>query len=120
MEIWILQTGEPVHSDRDNSRPMRAMNLANKLVERGHRVVLWTSSFHHRDKRHRYKKYTEINISESLQIRLVPSSGYKQNISIARFYDHCVLAFNIRRRLRACENNPDVAFVGYPAVCLPS
>ena len=116
MEIWILQTGEPVHSDQDNSRPMRAMNLANKLVERGHRVVLWTSAFHHRDKRHRYKEHTEINISENLQIRLVPSSGYKRNISISRFYDHCVLAHNIRRRLRTCENNPDVAFVGYPPI----
>ena len=36
MDIWILQTGEPLHSDKGNPRPMRAMNLSNKLVERGH------------------------------------------------------------------------------------
>lgn len=116
MNIWILQTGEPVHSDQDASRPMRAMNLANKLVERGHSVVLWTSAFHHRDKRHRFKAYKEIDISKNLQIRLVPSSGYKRNISISRFYDHCVLAQNIRKCLKDCENGPDVAFVGYPPI----
>ena len=95
---------------------MRAMNLANKLVERGHSVILWTSAFNHRDKRHRYKEYAEVNISENLQIRLVPSSGYNRNISIARFYDHCVLALFIRQILGTCENSPDVAFVGYPPI----
>ena len=47
MNIWILQTGEPLHSDGENARPMRAMNLANKLIENGHSVTLWSSAFSH-------------------------------------------------------------------------
>jgi len=116
MEIWLLQTGEPVHSDLDSPRPMRAMNLANKLVEGGHRVVLWTSAFHHQTKTHRSRIYKEIKISENLEIRLIPSSGYMSNISISRFYDHCVLAWNLSKYLKTCDKGPDVAFVGYPPI----
>jgi glycosyltransferase involved in cell wall biosynthesis len=116
MEIWILQTGEPVHSDKNSPRPMRAMNLADKLVNQGHRVILWTSAFHHQTKTHRSVVYEEIDISQNLQIRLIPSIGYKRNISFTRFYDHCVLAWNLRKLLKRCNKDPDVAFVGYPPI----
>ena len=85
MKIWILQTGEPLDIDNDDSRPMRAMNLSHYLVNKGHNVVLWSSAFHHRDKRHRSKDYKIYNISENYQIRLIPSPGYKKNISFKRF-----------------------------------
>ena len=55
MKIWILQTGEPLHIDSGKPRPMRAMNLSNKLVEKGHDVVLWSSAFNHQKKNHRTK-----------------------------------------------------------------
>ena len=50
LRIWIFQTGEPLHIDNDFSRPMRAMNLADKLVAEGHDVTLWSSSFYHQKK----------------------------------------------------------------------
>ena len=49
MKIWIFQSGEPLHTDADNLRPMRAMNLANVLLDMGHEVVLWSSSFFHQE-----------------------------------------------------------------------
>ena len=58
MNIWIFQSGEPLHSDNDNSRPMRAMNLANTLVIKGHNVVIWSSAFYHQ------KKFKELNLTE--------------------------------------------------------
>lgn len=36
LTIWLLQTGEPLHIDARNPRPMRAMNLANALVAGQH------------------------------------------------------------------------------------
>lgn len=95
---------------------MRAMNLANKLLERGHRVVLWSSAFHHQTKTHRSRIYKEVKISNNLELRLIPSPGYKSNISVLRFYDHCVLAWNLRKCLKTCVKGPDVAFVGYPPI----
>ena len=45
--IWILQTGEPLHIDQDDLRPMRGMNLADKLSEKGNNVTLISSLFNH-------------------------------------------------------------------------
>ena len=41
LKVWILQTGEPLIIDDVNPRPMRGMNLASKLVERGHEVIFF-------------------------------------------------------------------------------
>ena len=114
--IWIFQTGEPLHSDRGNPRPMRAMNLANSLVNKGHNVVLWSSSFYHQEKRHRAYDFEEICINSQLKIRLIPSPGYKRNISISRFFDHFILALNLNKQLYLQEEIPDVAFLGYPPI----
>ena len=113
LTIWILQTGEPLHIDEGNPRPMRAMNLANALVAAGHRVVLWSSAFYHHEKRHRSRHAVRIIVSNHLEIRLVPSPGYGRNIGFGRLWDHAVLAHNINKLLRAEHTLPDVGFIGY-------
>ena len=116
MLVWLFQTGEPLPSDEGNPRPMRAINLANKLVEKGHRVIIWSTAFYHQEKTHRCEKFTKIKISEHLEVYLIPSPGYKKNISLARFYDHCVLAWNLNKQLKHQDLAPDVGFVGYPPI----
>ena len=59
--VWILQTGEPLPTDKDFSRPMRAINLSNKLIEKGHKVILWSSSFNHHNKEHRSNDYKNLS-----------------------------------------------------------
>jgi glycosyltransferase involved in cell wall biosynthesis len=116
METWLFQTGEPLHVDAGNPRPMRAMNLANALVERGHRVVLWSAAFYHQEKRHRSREYARIRVSDALEVRLVPSRGYSRNIGPDRLLDHAQLALNLRRALAEERQAPDVGFVGYPPI----
>ena len=116
LTVWILQTGEPLHSDDGNPRPMRAMNLANALVDKGHNVILWSSGFYHQEKRHRSRSFEKIHINDKLEIRLIPSPGYKRNVSISRLIDHFVLALNLQRQLALQEVFPDVAFIGYPPI----
>ncbi len=116
MLVWILQTGEPLHIDEGNPRPMRAMNLANSLVDAGHTVVLWSSAFFHQEKIHRSIKTEHIRVSEQLEIRLVPSPGYQRNIGLARLWDHALLARNLSRQLQQEDTIPDVAFIGYPPI----
>jgi len=115
MKIWILQTGEPIHIDKSGLRPMRAMNLSNALIEKGHDVVLWSSDFDHFSKKHRFGGAKEIQYSTRLKIKLIPSLGYNSHISIARLLDHIVLAYNLNKELKA-QNVPDVAFIGYPPI----
>lgn len=114
--VWILQTGEPLHIDEGNPRPMRAMNLSNALVESGHRVVLWSSAFYHQEKRHRTTKAKSIKVSENLEIRLILSPGYSRNIGFGRLWDHAIMAKNISSLLKDVTEIPDIAFIGYPPI----
>jgi len=116
MLVWILQTGEPLHSDSSNSRPMRAINLSNKLIEAGHDVILWSSSFDHQNKTHRSKKYKTIKQGDNLEIRLIPSRGYKKHIGLGRLIDHIQMAWNLNRILKIEKKIPDIAFIGYPPI----
>jgi len=115
--VWVFQTGEPLHIDGDNVRPMRAMNLSNALVEAGHKVILWSSAFYHQEKRHRSFIAKNVKVSDNLEIRLIPSGGYRRHIGVGRLIDHAQLAFNLKKMLRQEEALlPDVAFIGYPPI----
>jgi glycosyltransferase involved in cell wall biosynthesis len=115
LTLWIFQTGEPVHTDGPGTRPMRAMNLADSAIAAGHQVVLWTSDFYHQEKKHRFGASVRKNVSDSLSIQFVKSSGYKRNISIGRFWDHISLAIQIKKLLKGVQP-PDVAVIGYPPI----
>ena len=117
INIWLLQTGEPLHCDDVGYRPMRAINLANSLVEKGHKVEIWSSAFFHQEKRHRSKEFKTIKISPGLSIHLIPSLGYKKNISLMRLLDHAVLGWNLLKALRSGKfTHPDVGFIGFPPI----
>ena len=116
MKVWILQTGEPLQIDGENVRPMRAINLSNMLIRYGHDVTIWSSDFYHQKKTHRYNTKTDIKVSDKLTIRLIPSCGYKHNISIARLIDHVQLSRNLKNYLKQYRELPDVAFIGYPPI----
>lgn len=112
----MLQTGEPLHIDVGNPRPMRAINLSNVLISSGHRVVLWSSEFYHQEKIHRTRSAYRTSISPNLEIRLIPSPGYKRNIGIGRLWDHAVLAYNLAKLLARESETPQIAFIGYPPI----
>jgi len=114
--IWILQTGEPLPSDDGLHRPMRAINLTNALTSAGHNVVLWSAVFNHQTKTHRHNGYKSIQYSENLEIRLIPSPGYKNNIGFGRLFDHMILAKNLIKLLKQEKVEPDAAFIGYPPI----
>ena len=116
LTVWIMQTGEPLHTDGGNPRPMRAMNLANALISSGHRVVIWTSLFSHQQKKHRTSATNRIILNDQLEIRFIDSPGYKRNIGFGRLYDHLILAINLRGLLKKEPTLPDVAFIGFPPI----
>jgi len=116
VKIWIFQIGEPLHIDSSKLRPMRAINLSNKLIEAGHEVVIWSSSFSHQEKKHRSIDYKIINVNDNLEIRLVPSIGYTKHLSFRRIFDHIQLSLKLKKILSNEKNLPDVAFLGYPPI----
>jgi glycosyltransferase involved in cell wall biosynthesis len=115
MKVWILQTGEPIHTDLGNFRPMRAMNLADELAAEGHQVVLISSKFDHITKTDREIEKSRTVVNSNLEIVLIPSRGYKSHVGFARVIDHLQLAFRLRSHIRNLPK-PDVAFVGFPPI----
>ena len=116
--ILIWQSGEPLHLDKKNHNPMRAINLADFLLKKNLNVTLVSSNFDHTHKKHRKKidKYKEFFISKSFKIVLVQSPGYKNNISLSRLYDHFILAINLRNYLLNLKKKPNLGIIGFPPI----
>jgi len=116
--VWVFQTGEPLHIDKGNPRPMRAMNLSNALVDAGYNVILWSSAFYHQEKCHRSKEDNNVKYSDNLEIRLIHSFGYKRNIGLGRLIDHAHLAFRLYKVLKNIKQDemPNFVFIGYPPI----
>ncbi len=115
MKVLIFQSGEPLHID-PNIRPMRAVNLANKFIERGHEVLLISSKFDHFSKKHRKSKNI-IKINNRLRIMLLDSPGYKKNIGLNRLWDHLILSLKLAFKL-ILKKIPehDIFIIGFPPI----
>jgi glycosyltransferase involved in cell wall biosynthesis len=115
LKVWVLQTGEPLPIDKHSGRGMRAVNLVEALVARGHEVLLWSSDFDHLSKTHRKGSSKRIVISANLEVQLIASPGYSRNIGLSRVRDHVKMARELKS-LIAKEPLPDVAFIGFPPI----
>lgn len=116
MQLLIVQTGEPLPTDAGNPRPMRAMNLANVMIQRGHQVTIISSGFYHQQKEHRSRTPTTDCSVRNLEVQLIPSPGYKRNIGLGRLIDHAVLGLRLKSHLAKLRSKPDVVFVGFPPI----
>jgi glycosyltransferase involved in cell wall biosynthesis len=113
--VWVVQTGEPVHTDHGVPRAMRGMSISDALVRRGHTVLFITTAFDHAGKHHRTRHVRRVFLPSGLGIMFVGSPGYKRNIGLGRLIDHAVLARRARKAVCGLVP-PHVAFIGYPPI----
>ena len=99
MKVLIFQTAEPLHIDEKITRKMRAMNLADKLIEEGHDVHILSTDFYHQIKKNRFGKNKTFVLNDKLKISLLKSTGYKQNRGLMRILDHSILSINLVKKL---------------------
>lgn len=98
---------------RPEVKKMRTAYLAEKLAERGHSVVWWTSAFDHFTKRWIYDRDTEISVKEGLTLVALKGHGYSRNISLSRFRDHRRIAEKFRV-MAARRDPPDLILASLP------
>ena len=91
MNIWLVTIGEPLPSYKE-SKKLRTGMLAERLVARGHSVLLFASAFDHFKKQWLYDKDTRIVQGKNYQLQVLKGTGYKKNISLKRFRDHRIIA----------------------------
>lgn len=112
MNIWLIQTGEPLPLKNDVKK-MRSAILADKLTNRGHNILWWTSAFDHFKKDWIFNKDTEIELKEGLKLFALKGFGYKRNVSFSRIIDHRIVA----RKFRKFAQNkirPDIIIASMP------
>jgi glycosyltransferase involved in cell wall biosynthesis len=112
--LWIFQTGEPLPYYEETQRMMRCGNLFNWYKAENRQVRIISSLFFHQDKS--LRQYLPCT-SAHPPIQLIPSPGYKTNISASRFLDHIILALNLARYLLTYRGPlPSICFIGSPPV----
>jgi glycosyltransferase involved in cell wall biosynthesis len=112
LNIWLIQTGEPLPFN-DNVRKMRAALLAEKLIDRGHDVLWWTSAFDHFKKEWIFNQETEYSLIDNLKIIVLKGTGYKKNISLSRFLDHRIIASRFKEKAPQMPK-PDIIITSLP------
>ncbi len=117
MNCWIVNVGEPVSELDGKVRIFRCGMLAQALVDQGHNVVRWTSTFRHYTKDFRAEKFTALDYSERLSFRLLHGPGYKMHRSPRRLMHHAIEAREFREKARL-EPKPDLIFSTLPTLAL--
>jgi glycosyltransferase involved in cell wall biosynthesis len=95
LKIWVIQTGETLPFQKE-ARRMRTTILVDKMIERGHNVIWWTSAFDHFKKRWIFEKDTLFEMENGLKIFALKGLGYRKNISLSRFIDHRIVAWKFK------------------------
>lgn len=95
MKIWLFQTGEPLPI-KNGVRKMRTAVLADKLLERGHKVLWWASTFEHQQKKMVSKKDRSFDISDGYTIRVLRGCKYRKNISLRRYLSYQIVSLKFR------------------------
>ena len=110
MRVWLVTAAEPIPSD--GVRPMRFMGLARALAGRGHEVTLWTQTFLHHTKRHRFPGDTEYE-AEGYRVVALRAFGYRRNVLLRRYASHWRFAQRLADEMprRAA---PDVVVASLP------
>lgn len=98
MNIWLINPYGQIPGE--GWRDYRFTILGKALSELGHQVVWWTAGFSHTFKRHRFETWKDISITPKFDIRLVPTTGYDKNISLARIRFESIFAWRTYQRAR--------------------
>lgn len=114
MKFWIIDISEPIPLD-GNTRQFRAFQIANKLVENGHEILLWKSSFNHVSKKQRVNKNTILKYKENFKIFFIKNVPYYKNVGFLRVINHFQFAKKFAK-LTKKEQKPDLILTSYPDI----
>ena len=112
LRIWLLQTGEPMPLE-PGCRLMRTGLVADALTRRGHEVWWISSAFEHQRKRMLFDDDARLTLPNGVILQVLRGSGYRKNVSLARWRDHLQVAAKFRR-LAPSLHRPDVVVAALP------
>jgi glycosyltransferase involved in cell wall biosynthesis len=93
-------------------REYRFYLLAKALVEEGHEVIWFTSTFSHHFKTQRSPESKILKVQNNLSIHLIKSTSYKKNFSLGRVYRDFIYGINLYSILKKGYSKPDIFICG--------
>lgn len=117
MKIWIVEISDFLPDIDGGNRLYRAGMLANALVEKGHQVLWWSSTFNHQRRCQRFDVSTTIDIKDRYRLRLLYGPGYKSSISLRRWMHNRAVAkeFALETTKVPVDDRPELIYS-----CLPT
>lgn len=113
MNIWLVNPFDPLPGDPEQEG--RYATLARLLVNRGHKVVWWTSSFSHRFKKPvDQAEVTKVCNEIGLDLKFIEAPQYAKNVDIKRLWNHYLLSKRFARLAMGFAPKPDVVLVSAP------
>lgn len=112
LRIWLFNPYGPLPGE--GWREYSYVTIGSALAAAGHDVIWWTSNFSHHFKTFRSGDWEDRILSSGLVLRLVPTPGYRRNISPGRFWRDIVFGWRAYRRARTLPP-PDVILTSEPA-----
>ena len=118
MVVWICNPFDILPGE--GGRQMRYALLAEALVRAGHRVVFWSSDFHHLLKSKR--GVPSIYCHNEIDVRLISTVPYYKNVGVRRLRSHRRFAQEWRKEAVAfveqTKQKPDVIVCSSPPLSL--
>lgn len=115
MKIWILKDSEQLPR-LPGVKPMRVGMLSQILVERGHQVRWYCSTFHHRAKTLYSEQDRREMLPSGVELQMIHAGSYVRNLSFARIRHHRRLAKRWRMQAEHSTERPDLILVAYPII----
>lgn len=104
-QVFIVSPTESVLTKQGNRHP----SLASYLIERGQKVVYYSSNFYHAEKRKFSKEeLLKAKNETKYELNIVGCLGYKNNVSIARVVNNTLLAINTFLLVLKRANSNDI------------
>jgi glycosyltransferase involved in cell wall biosynthesis len=113
MRVWIVSPYSNLPSEA--WRKHRGLLLAEALAAAGHGAVLWISNIEHHSRGARKGANRVIPLSPALTVRIVESTPYRSNVSLARFRYEREFGRKFLELAAGCEA-PDVLVLIEPAL----
>jgi len=114
MLIWLVNPFDPLPGDPAEQEG-RYATLVRLLVQKGHKVTWWTSSFSHRFKKPVDQQVvTEVCKAIGIDMRFLLVPAYYNNVGAARLWNHYLLAKRFCKAARIERNPPDVILASAP------
>lgn len=116
MKVWLLKASEPAPEPGAlDVRLMRAGLMARALVEAGHEVVWWHSTFKHVEKEHLFSKDTRVEVQRGWTIYYLHGPAYHRNLSLNRLRNSREIARRFLLHARELAR-PDIIVSALPII----